>query len=74
MIQHEDGSLRTVSPEKAKEHIAAMTPERRALYETPHPESFDPKLYSGLKNHSQHAEDTARAEKIASIRKKSHSQ
>jgi epoxyqueuosine reductase QueG len=36
IIQQEDGSLQAVSPESAKEHIAAMEPERRALYENPH--------------------------------------
>ena len=34
IIQHEDGSLQAVSPEEAKEHIAAMEPKRRVLYET----------------------------------------
>jgi epoxyqueuosine reductase QueG len=41
IIQLEAGSLRAVSGEEAKEHIAAMEPERRALYETPHPVDFD---------------------------------
>ena len=35
IIQHPDGSLEAVSPEEAQEHLAAMTPERRALYEEP---------------------------------------
>jgi epoxyqueuosine reductase len=35
IIQHPDGSLVAVSPEKAEEHLAAMTPETRALYEEP---------------------------------------
>ena len=33
IIQHPDGSLVAVSPEEAEEHLAAMTPETRALYE-----------------------------------------
>jgi hypothetical protein len=33
VIQQPDGSLERVAPEKAKEHIAAMTGETRALYE-----------------------------------------
>jgi len=32
IIQHPDGSLEAVSPEEAEEHLAAMTPETRALY------------------------------------------
>ena len=36
IIQQENGSLQAVSPESAKEHIAAMEAERRVLYETPH--------------------------------------
>jgi hypothetical protein len=32
-IQLEDGSLKAVSPEEALEHLAAMSPELRALYE-----------------------------------------
>jgi epoxyqueuosine reductase QueG len=32
IIQFEDGSLQSVSPEEAKEHIAAMEPARRALF------------------------------------------
>ena len=54
IIQFEDGSLQAVSPEEAKEHIAAMEPERRALYETPHPDDFDPKQYFCLRHHSQY--------------------
>ncbi|MCP4210778.1 MAG: epoxyqueuosine reductase [Halieaceae bacterium] len=54
IIQHEDGSLQSVSPEEAKEHIAAMNPERRALYETRHPEALDPEHYFVLKHHSQY--------------------
>lgn len=53
IIQHENGSLESVSSEKAKAHIAAMPAKRRALYETPHPEDFDRKQYFGLKHHSQ---------------------
>jgi hypothetical protein len=33
VIQHPDGSLEAVSPERAKEHLAEMPPERRAMYE-----------------------------------------
>ncbi len=33
VIQHEDGTLEAVSPEAAKEHLARMSPERRACYE-----------------------------------------
>jgi epoxyqueuosine reductase QueG len=33
VIQHPDGSLEAVSPECAKEHLAEMPPERRAMYE-----------------------------------------
>ena len=33
VIQHPDGSLQAVSPEEAKKHLAAMTPDMRALYE-----------------------------------------
>jgi len=33
VIQLEDGSLKAVSPEKAKEYLVAMSPERRILYE-----------------------------------------
>ncbi|MBW2368538.1 MAG: epoxyqueuosine reductase, partial [Deltaproteobacteria bacterium] len=32
VIQLEDGSLKAVSPEAALEHLAAMNPEKRALY------------------------------------------
>ena len=55
VIQHEDGSVEAVSPKKAKAHIAAMAPERRALYETPNPEKYDPKKYWGHKHHSQYS-------------------
>ena len=55
IIQHEDGNLESVSSEVAKAHIAAMPPERRALYETPHPEYFDSKQFFGLQHHSQDA-------------------
>jgi epoxyqueuosine reductase len=34
VIQLEDGSLQAVSPEKAREHLDAMSPEARALYES----------------------------------------
>jgi len=34
VIQDSDGSLRAASPDEAERHIAAMDPERRALYET----------------------------------------
>ena len=54
IIQQEDGSLQSVSAEEARAHVAAMDPERRALYEPAHPESFDPKRYFGLKNHTQY--------------------
>ena len=53
VIQHEDGSVEAVSPEQAREHIARMDPERRALYEARNPENYDPKRYFGIKNHSQ---------------------
>ncbi len=33
VVQHPDGSLEAVSPEMAEEHLAAMSPEQRALYE-----------------------------------------
>ena len=33
VIQLEDGSLKAVSPEKAREYLAAMSPEKRMLYE-----------------------------------------
>ena len=33
VIQLEDGSLKAVSPEEAREHLAAMSSETRALYE-----------------------------------------
>ncbi|MFC1859503.1 epoxyqueuosine reductase [Thermodesulfobacteriota bacterium] len=33
VIQLEDGSLKAVSPEQALEHLAAMSPKKRALYE-----------------------------------------
>jgi hypothetical protein len=35
VIQHPDGSLEAVSPERAREHLDAMPPERRAMYEKP---------------------------------------
>ena len=54
IIQQEDGSLQSVSAEEARTHVATMDPERRALYEPAHPESFDPKRYFGLKNHTQY--------------------
>jgi hypothetical protein len=59
ITQHEDGSLQAVSPEEAKKHIAAMEPERRALYETSHPEDYDAKQYSCLRHHSQYGKETA---------------
>ena len=62
IIQHEDGSLQPVSSEKAKEHIAAMDPERRALYETPHPEDFDSKQYFGLRHHTQYDQEKDKQE------------
>ena len=34
VIQLPDGSLKAVSPEKAREHLAQMPPETRALYES----------------------------------------
>ena len=33
MVQHADGTREAVSPEKAKEHLAKMDDDRRALYE-----------------------------------------
>ncbi len=33
VVQHRDGSLEGVSPEAAKEHLAALSPEERACYE-----------------------------------------
>ena len=33
VIQESDGLLRAVSPEEAQEHLAAMDPETKALYE-----------------------------------------
>jgi epoxyqueuosine reductase QueG len=33
VIQLEDGSLKAVSPEEAREHLAAISPETRSLYE-----------------------------------------
>lgn len=33
VIQLEDGSLKAVSPEEAREYLAAMSPEKRMLYE-----------------------------------------
>jgi hypothetical protein len=33
VIQLDDGSLKTVIPEEAREHLAAMSPESRALRE-----------------------------------------
>jgi len=57
IIQLDDGGLRAVSPEEAKEHIAAMEPERRALYEISHPQDFDPKEYSCLRHHSQYGKE-----------------
>jgi len=33
VIQLEDGSLKAVSPDDAREYLAAMAPETRALYE-----------------------------------------
>jgi hypothetical protein len=33
VIQDPDGTLRAVSPEDAKRHIAALDPEKRVLYE-----------------------------------------
>jgi len=33
VIQLEDGSLKAVSPEEAREHLAAMSPDVRSLYE-----------------------------------------
>lgn len=33
VVQHADGSLEAVSPAAAKQHLTAMTPERRACYE-----------------------------------------
>ena len=33
VVQKEDGSREAVSPEEARKRLAAMSPERRALYE-----------------------------------------
>ena len=55
-IQQEDGSLQSVSGDEAREYVAAMAPDRRALYEPAHPESFDPKRFFGLKNHTQYGQ------------------
>jgi len=41
VIQDQDGSLRAVSPEEAEEHLSAMSPEQKALYEA-EPELFEP--------------------------------
>jgi len=57
IIQHEDGSLQSVSPEEAENHLAAMEPERRVLYETIHPGDFDARKYQGLRNHSQYGKE-----------------
>ena len=62
IIQYEDGSLQSVSPQEAKEHVAAMEPERRALYETPRPEDFDLKHYLGLVHHSQYDKEKDKQE------------
>jgi hypothetical protein len=35
IIQHPDGALEAVSPERAEEHLARMPRERRAMYEHP---------------------------------------
>jgi epoxyqueuosine reductase QueG len=35
VVQNEDGSLEAVSPDEARKRLAAMSPERRALYEKP---------------------------------------
>ena len=56
IIQHEDGSVEAVTPEKGAAHIASMTPERRALYEAADPDRYDPKKYSGSKSHSQYSD------------------
>ena len=54
VIQYEDGRVEAVTPQDAKTHLAAMEPERRALYETPTPETYDPEKYWGHKHHSQY--------------------
>ena len=33
IVQNEDGTLETVTPEEARKRLDAMEPERRALYE-----------------------------------------
>ncbi len=33
VVQHQDGTLEAVSPERAREHLAGMAPEQRAMYE-----------------------------------------
>jgi ferredoxin len=53
VIQLEDGRLEAVSRDEAEEHVAAMHPERRVLYEARHPEDFERERYLGTKNHSQ---------------------
>ena len=35
VVQHPDGSLEALTPEEAEEHLAAMSPEQRAMYEKP---------------------------------------
>lgn len=40
IVQYDDGSLQAVPPETARKHLAAMQPERRALYEIFRPERF----------------------------------
>jgi epoxyqueuosine reductase QueG len=35
VVQNPDGSLEAVAPEEAEERLAAMSPERRAMYEQP---------------------------------------
>ncbi len=64
IVQLDDGSLEAVSPEEAKGQIAAMEPERRTLYETPHPEDFDLKRYFGLWHHSQYDKEKGESARL----------
>ncbi len=41
VVQDPDGTVRAVSPEEAKAHIAALDEETRTLYEPEHPDVYD---------------------------------
>jgi epoxyqueuosine reductase QueG len=41
VVQNPDGSLEAVSPDVARERLAAMSPERRATYERPDPKDTE---------------------------------